>query len=473
MPEKSDVKLGAQQENLMGRVLIIDDEKLLGKQLYKLLNQEGYNVYYAPTGKEGIGIARSQNPDAVLLDLKLPDMDGLEVLKALNTLDPPPNTIMMTAHGNIELAVSAIKLGAYDFIEKPFTTDKLKVIVRNALKASELKNTISITANRGREKYGFDALVGRSEVISGIVSILKKLSSTDPRMVLITGESGTGKGIAARILHYNGVRASKPFIEINCAAIPEKLLESELFGYEAGAFTDAKKTKKGMFELAHGGTIFLDEIGDMDLTLQAKLVKAIEERTFRRIGGVSDISVDVRIIAATNRDLKQLVSSGLFRADLYHRLNVIQIHMPPLRERKEDIPLLTDYFLNLFNHELHRNIRHVPDSVREALLRYHWPGNIRELRSTIERAVILSEGDELNPRYIRLEEDGDDIKVEQSEDGMTLKIVFEETSLPKIEEAILKETLERANWNQSKAAKMLGISRDAVRYRMKKLGLLK
>jgi transcriptional regulator with PAS, ATPase and Fis domain len=300
------------------------------------------------------------------------------------------------------------------------------------------------------------------------------LSDTDPKTILITGESGTGKGLAAKILHLNGVRAEKPFIELNCAAIPETLLESELFGFEAGAFTDAKKMKKGIFELADRGTIFLDEIGDMSLSLQAKLVKVIEERVFRRIGGTRDITVDVRVIAATNHDLKDLINKKLFREDLYHRLNVISFEMPALRNRKEDVPMLTDHFVDYFNNELHRKIAIIPEEVRQVFLNYNWPGNVRELRSTIERAVLLSEGEKLNPRYTQLkEETGDvEIKVEKYDNSLILEIPIEDISLTKIEEKVIKEALSLNDWNQTRTADMLGVTREVLRYRMKKMGLL-
>ncbi len=454
-------------------ILIVDDEKFLCRQLEKALSQEGYSVISASTGKEGTEIAKKESPAVVLLDLKLPDADGLEILQIISTLEPHPTTIIMTAHGNIELAVSAIKTGAYDFIEKPFHVDKLKVIIRNAMSAIELRRNLSTATSREQEKYGFNSLIGKSEAIKEIIYLFQKLSDADPKTILITGESGTGKGLAARILHYNGVRAEKPLIELNCAAIPETLLESELFGYEPGAFTDAKKMKKGIFELADGGTIFLDEIGDMGLGLQAKLVKVIEERTFRKIGGTRDISVNVRVIAATNQDLKELVSKNLFREDLYHRLNVINIKMPPLRERKEDVPLLTDYFVTYFNSEAHKDINLVPEEVSEAFLSYHWPGNIRELRNTIERGVLLSEGKQINPRHLQLEEKSEDeIKLEKSEGRMILEIPLDDASLTKIEEKIIREALDLNDWNQKKTAEMLGITREVLRYRMKKMGLL-
>jgi DNA-binding NtrC family response regulator len=454
-------------------ILIVDDEKFLCQQLEKALSREGYSVIYAFTGKDGIEIAKKETPALILLDLKLPDADGLEIFQGMRMLEPRPTIIMMTAHGNVEIAVSAIKMGAYDFIEKPFHIDRLKVIIRNALSAIELKRNLIAATSREQEKYGFNSLIGKSEVVKEIIYLFHKLAETDPKTILITGESGTGKGLAARILHYNGLRAEKPFIELNCAAIPETLLESELFGYEAGAFTDARKMKKGILEVADEGTIFLDEIGDMSLALQAKLVKVIEEKTFRRMGGTRDISVDVRVIAATNHDIKELIGKNLFREDLYHRLNVINIKMPPLRERKEDIPLLTDYFVAYLNNEAHRDITIIPEEIREEFLNYHWPGNIRELRNTIERAVLLSEGERLNPRYIKLEETTEgEMKIEKSEDKMILEIPLTDASLAKIEEKVITEALDMNDRNQTKTADMLGITREVLRYRMKKMGLL-
>ncbi|MGH7807154.1 MAG: sigma-54-dependent transcriptional regulator [Thermodesulfobacteriota bacterium] len=455
-------------------ILIIDDEKLLAKQVEKALSLEGYSVVSAFTGGEGMEFAKKENPDLVLVDLKLPDTDGLEVLKIIGKLEPSPAAIMMTAHGSVEVAVSAIKLGAYDFIEKPFPVDKLKIMVRNALNTLELRSNLSAATLREQGKYKFTSLVGMSEPINEVIQLFQKLSDTDPKTILITGESGTGKGLAAKILHLNGVRAEKPFIELNCAAIPETLLESELFGFEAGAFTDAKKMKKGIFELADRGTIFLDEIGDMSLSLQAKLVKVIEERVFRRIGGTRDITVDVRVIAATNHDLKDLINKKLFREDLYHRLNVISFEMPALRNRKEDVPMLTDHFVDYFNNELHRKITIIPEEVRQVFLNYNWPGNVRELRSTIERAVLLSEGEKLNPRYTQLkEETGDvEIKVEKYDNSLILEIPIEDISLTKIEEKVIKEALSLNDWNQTRTADMLGVTREVLRYRMKKMGLL-
>jgi len=452
-------------------ILIIEDERLLCKQLHKALTQEGYSVITSFEGNEGLQIAKKENPDLVLLDLKLPDRNGLEVLKTFSSFEQSPTTIMMTAHGSVEVAVSAIRDGAYDFIEKPFPLDKLKVMVRNALRTTELKQSLSAVAHRAQEKYGFDSLIGDSEPVREIIYLFKRLTETDPKTILISGESGTGKGLAAKILHFNGIRNEKPFIELNCAAIPETLLESELFGHEAGAFTDAKKLKKGILEQADEGTVFLDEIGDMSLSLQAKLVKAVEERSFRRLGGTRDINVEICVIAATNQDIKSLVKSGDFREDLYHRLNVITFEMPALRDRMDDIKLLTEHFVSYFNVDLNKNITEIPEEVEKAFLQYNWPGNVRELRSTIERATLLSEDSVLNPKYVKLEYD-DSLNVQDSGEKMVIDVPLDDASLYKIEKKVITKALELNDWNQTRTADMLGITREVLRYRMKKWGLL-
>ncbi len=456
------------------RILIIDDEEYLCKNLEETLAEDGYEVFTAHTGNDGIEKVKQEIPDLILLDLKLPDKEGIDVLKNIDSLDYLPITIMMTAHGNVEAAVQAIKVGAYDFLEKPFPIDKLKVIVRNALNAKDLRNNLNTSLKVEKRKFGFQNLIGKSQAIKEIINLIEKLVVTDPKTILITGETGTGKGLVAKLLHYNGVRADKPFLELNCASIPETLLESELFGHEAGSFTDAKKMKKGIFEEAHRGTIFLDEIGDMSQTLQAKLVKVVEERTFRRIGGTRDITVDVRVIAATNRDLRELVRQNLFRDDLFHRLNVINFEMPSLRRRKEDIPLIVEFFLNHFNSELNKNIKIISDETMRALTHYGWPGNVRELRSTIERAVILSEGDELSPNYTQLEEnDGDNVvKIENDDRKMFLEIDLDNASLTGVEDKIIKRALEVNQWNQTKTSEMLGITWHTLRNKMKRMGML-
>jgi len=453
-------------------ILIIDDEVFFAKKLAKNLTNAGYNTFTAFNGKDGIRLALENNPKIAVVDFKLPDIDGIEVLKSFSKMDNPPISIIITAHGYVEAAVSAMRLGAYDFVEKPFPVDKLKIIIQNALSSASLKKTVDVATKKERRKHSFDSLVGDSDSINKVKELLKKLAAGDAKMVLITGETGTGKGLAAKVLHYNGPRAEKPFMEMNCAAIPENLLESELFGYEAGAFTDAKKSRSGILEDADGGSILLDEIGDMSLNLQAKLVKVIEERTFRRLGGKKDIHVDVQIIAATNKDLREQVKKQQFRDDLFHRLNVINFEMPTLRERKQDIPLLTDRFINYFNQDLNKSITSVPEEVMKSFKLYDWPGNVRELRSTIERAMILTEGGELNPIYINLETEEKEIKVKSEGSRMMLEISMDDSSLDEIEQKIIKQALEENDWNQTKTAKALKINRQNLRYRMKKMGLL-
>lgn len=453
-------------------ILLVDDEVFFTKQLAKNLSDSGYDVFTAFNGQEGLDIAREQSPRMAIVDLKLPDMSGLDVIKSLNELDQPPITIMITAHGYIEAAVSAMRLGAYDFVEKPFPVDKIKIILHNALNSANLRKTVAVATKHEKQKHGIGALIGTSPLIQNLTELLEKLAAGDPRMVLITGETGTGKGLAAKVLHYAGRRAEKPFLEMNCAAIPENLLESELFGYEAGSFTDAKKSKSGIFEDADGGTILLDEIGDMSLNLQAKLVKVVEERKFRRLGGKKDIKVDLLIIAATNKDLREEVKNNNFRQDLYHRLNVISFEMPCLRERKEDIPLLTDHFIQFFNNDINKGIKTVPEEIRRAFMAYNWPGNVRELRSTIERAMILSEGDALNPRYISLDMDDAGVSLEEQDGKMKLEVELDDSSLEDIEQKIIRKTLEQNNWNQTRAAGALKMNRQNLRYRMKKMGLL-
>ena len=453
-------------------ILLVDDEVFFTKNLAKNLSDAGYDVKSAFTGIEGVKLAKEFSPRLVIIDLKLPDMDGIEVLRSMNQLDPPPIPVIITAHGYVQAAVLAMRLGAYDFLEKPFPVDKLKIVLQNALSSANLQKAVDVTTRQEQKRYGFDSLVGTSSAIREVASLLEKLSKCDPKMVLITGETGTGKGLAAKVLHYNGSRADKPFLEMNCAAIPENLLESELFGYEAGSFTDAKKARSGILEDADGGTILLDEIGDMSLNLQAKLIKVVEERKFRRLGGKKDVRVDLQIIAATNKDLREEVKKNLFRQDLYHRLNVISFEMPCLRGRKEDIPLLTWHFVQFFNTDINRDIRTIPDEILNSLIHYDWPGNVRELRSTIEKAMILSEGEVLNSAYISIDSKEREIGVRTDGNKMTLEISLDGSSLDDIEQSIVRKTLENNDWNQTRTAKILKMNRQNLRYRMKKMGIL-
>ncbi len=455
-------------------ILIIEDEVFLANNLKKALVKEGYEVTVANTGQEGIYYAKERKPAVVILDMKLPDISGIEILKKFEEIELQTNTIMITAHGNVDTAILAIKNGAYDFIEKPFNVEKLKVAIRNATKTLRLTKNIHSKISSEKKEFGLHSLVGESKPIEELKEMLEILINSDPKTILITGESGTGKGLVAKILHYNGERATGPFIELNCAAIPENLLESELFGHEEGSFTDAKKTTTGIFEDADGGSLFLDEIGDMNINLQAKLIKVVEERRFRKIGGKKDIDVDVRIIAATNQDLQNLVEQNKFREDLFHRLNVISIKMPTLRERKNDIPLIAENFVNYFNNDMNKNIKSISEDIMNDFIYYDWPGNVRELRSTIEKATILSDGEKLNEKYINIEPNSEEnIEIEKTSDKVVMHISIDgSTTLDTIEENIIRQALELNNMNQTKTAKMLGVNRQNLRYKMKKMGLL-
>jgi len=454
-------------------VLIIDDEKLLCKQLQRILSDEGFEAFYALTGKEGLELFYKESPDLILLDLKLPDINGLEILKKIQLLNEDNfSTIIMTAHGSIENAVSAVKIGAYDFIEKPFSIDKLKLSINNAFKTLELKRSLSKVKKQEFQRYNYDILIDKSRKMKELIGVVKKITDADAKTILVTGETGTGKGLIAKLIHYNSVRKEEPFVDINCAAIPESLLESELFGFEAGAFTDAKKMKKGLFEIASKGTIFLDEIGDMGIPLQAKLLKVLDEKSIRRIGGVKNIKCDVKVIVGTNRNLKELVAKGNFRKDLYYRLNVIKITIPPLRERKEDIPFLTDYYIKCYNKETHRNVTEVPESVRTQLQNYHWPGNVRELRNVIERAVILSKGNTIQDNLLEFEAEEENYLTKCSKDECVVKFPKEKFDFDELEKRVLTEFLEKNRWNQTRTADDMNISRDKLRYKMKKYSLL-
>jgi len=454
-------------------ILVIDDEKLLCKHLQRTLADEGYETFSALTGKEGLELFYKESPDVILLDLKLPDINGLEILKKIQgSSEDNFSTIIMTAHGSIENAVSAVKIGAYDFIEKPFSIDKLKLIVKNAIHTLDLKRSLSNVKEQELSKYNFNVMIGKSRKIKELFNIVKKVIDADAKTILLTGETGTGKGLMAKLIHYNSTRKEKSFVDINCAAIPDNLLESELFGFEAGAFTDAKKMKKGLFELADKGTVFLDEIVDLSLPLQAKLLKVLDEKSFRRIGGVKNISCDVRVIVGTNKNIKELVNDGSFRQDLYYRLNVINIRVPPLRERKEDIQLLVDYFIKFYNEETHRNVTEIPESVRLKLQNYHWPGNVRELKNVIERAVILSKGSTILDSILEFETEENGFMARSTDSECVVRFPKEKFSMDELEKRVLSEFLDKNNWNQTKTAMDMGISRDKLRYKMKKYQLI-
>ncbi|HSG28894.1 MAG TPA: sigma-54 dependent transcriptional regulator [Candidatus Krumholzibacterium sp.] len=450
---------------MSGKILIIDDEKAIRWSLGEALKNQGYETDDAEKGKEGIGKFIEDPADLVILDLKLPDISGIEVLKRLKSEDPGLPVIMMTAYGEVETAVEAIKSGAYDFLLKPFQLEKMKVSIKNALENSRLRTELADIKKKDRENYDFKNFIGKSRVMQEVFKKVVKIGESRASTILIQGESGTGKELVARAIHESSRGTEMPFLEINCAALPEALLESELFGHEKGAFTDAKFRKKGLFELAENGTIFLDEIGEMGITLQSRLLRVLENKTFRRVGGVKDQKVNTRIVAATNRDLLGAIEAGLFRNDLYYRLQVIPIDLPPLRERKEDIPLLANFFIDLFNKEFKKKVAKIGPEVEKKLQAYSWPGNVRELKNVIERAILLEADEELLPEHVPIDSMTAEGGTEAGTGGGLDRI--QPMSIKEMEKILISRTLEETEGNKSKAARILGISRQTLREKTK------
>jgi len=446
-----------------GRILVVDDEYLIRWSLQQSLVEQGYEVLLAASAEEGLALMEREEPDLALLDIQLPGMSGMELLLSIREQKPDCAVIMVTATSDLSVAVKAMKDGAFDYIPKPFNLDEVKLVVDKALENRRLRNEVNLFREKESIRYGFHNFTFESEMMEEVVEVARKIAHSDTAIVLLTGESGTGKDLVAQAIHYESSRCDKPFMPLNCTALPRELLESELFGHERGAFTDAKELKKGLFEVTDGGTLFLDEIGDMDLALQAKLLRILESRSFKRVGGTRDISVDVRVIAATNRDLEERIREKAFREDLYYRLNVIPIAIPPLRERREDIVPLAERFLADFSKDLGKKIRKIEPAAAKAMEEYDWPGNVRELKNVIERAMILSSADSLGMEDLALKRV--DSALSPTDQAFTL-------NLDEMELRLINEALERVRNNQSGAAKLLGISRDTLRYRMKKHGLL-
>jgi len=456
----------------MPTVLVIDDERMIRWSIEQTLRPAGYEVSVAGTAAEGMALFRKVLPAVVFLDVRLPDEDGLTVLKTMKAESGADTAvIVMTAFGEIRTAVDAMRAGAYDYLKKPFDFDELEVVVRKALETTQLRREVGELRQERKKIYGVENIVARSAAMQRVLGVLDKVIQSDAATVLLRGENGTGKDLFARAIHYRGKRADGPFMDIACTAMPETLLESELFGYEKGAFTDARATKRGLLELADGGTLFLDEIGDMPLLSQVKLLKVIESRQFKRLGGTVDQHVDIRIVAATNRDLETAVKEGRFREDLYYRLKVIPLVLPPLRERSEDIPLLLEHYMTKYNAEFHKSFRHISQPAHRLLMAYRWPGNVRELRNLVERILILEQGDTILPEHLPPE-----ITLAADQAGSTaaqprFRLPPTGISLEAVERDFVRQSLEATDGNQTHAAQLLGISRDALRYRMQKFGL--
>jgi DNA-binding NtrC family response regulator len=444
-------------------VLVVDDEKLIRFTLRERLERAGYAVIEAGSGEEALGHLDTEI-DLVLLDYRLPDTDGVVLLKRFKESEPDTLVILMTAYSTVDTAVKAMRLGAYHYINKPFDLDEMMLLVEQALETTRLKREVRTLRASQSEPYSFSNIIGESEPMVDVKELLAKIAGSPASTVLLTGESGTGKDLAAKCIHYNSDRAAGRFMNITCSAMPDTLLETELFGHERGAFTDARLQKKGLLELADRGTVFLDEIGELSSSAQAKFLRFLEEKTMRRVGGAADIQVDVRVIAATNRDLDEDRRNGRFREDLFYRLRVLPVPLPPLRERAGDIPLLIKYFIHEFNVEFRKSVRDVSDEALAALESYEWPGNVRELKNAVERAMLLAEDELLTPN---------DFPMFTSQ-GATLtgfRLPAAGIDMEELERDLVEQALRRTNGNQTRASALLGMNRDQIRYRIEKYGL--
>ncbi|MGH7704141.1 MAG: sigma-54-dependent transcriptional regulator [Gemmatimonadales bacterium] len=463
-------------------VLIVDDERTLARAIKAFLVEHGYEAEVAGDAERALELLETLRPDVIFSDYKLPGMSGIELLRRIREFDSAIPVIIMTAFGSIEGAVEALKLGAFDYVKKPLDLEELKLLADRARETSLLKQELSYYRRRATRDVPFAGVVGESPAIRAVLEQARQIAALDQTPpVLITGETGTGKGLVARAIRASGPRGSKPFIEVNCTALPATLMEAELFGYERGAFTDAKESKIGLFEAAEGGFIFLDEVGDIELSLQGKLLRAIEERTVRRVGGIRDRKIDVRILAATNRDLERESQRERFRQDLYFRLAVILLRLPPLRERGDDVSLLAEHFLRQFATKYDKDARSLDGRARDLLRAYPWPGNVRELSHVIERAVLWSRGPVLDVEHLSLTSPvsaGPAASPPSASptrptgaDAAPAASPLEGGDLAQWEKAMLEQAMREAGGNQTKAARRLGITRDTLRYRLKKFDI--
>ena len=452
----------------MNRILVVDDEVGTRESLRMILKSD-YEMHLAKDAEEAFVRIKQHVPDIILLDILLPDLDGLKVLERIKQNDSDMIVIMITATKTVKTAVEAMKLGAYDYVTKPFDIDELRLIINRALSTRSLQKEVQFLREEVDRNYGFGSIIGKSKIMKEIFKVVRQVADSKST-VLVMGESGTGKELISRAIHYNGKRKNFPFVTINCAAIPETLIESELFGHERGAFTHAIERKLGRFELAHQGTLFLDEIGELTPATQSKILRFLEEKEFQRVGGSKTIKVDVRLICATNKDLPQLLKKEVFREDLYYRINVVPIVIPPLRERREDIPVLVDHFLMKYNAENSKNVKGLTKEASDLMMNYDWPGNVRELENLVERTVTLTHNEYIQPGELPFSVTNLS-KINGFRDHvLSGKVSFSEAE-KEFERLLILDALKKANFVQSHAADMLGITRRILKYKMDKLGI--
>jgi two-component system response regulator HydG len=449
---------------MKSKILIVDDEPSHLKMLEAVLTEEGFQVQKADDGQTAVQAVEERFYDLILMDVQMSKMDGIEALKRIKEISPGIPVIIMTAYASVNTAVDALKSGAYDYLTKPLDIDELKILVQKALRHQQLEKENIFLREQLKGRFDFSNIIGQSAMMLQLFETMSLVAPSDAT-VLITGDSGTGKEIIASAIHQNSLRHEKPLIKVNCAALPETLLESELFGHERGAFTGAQSRRQGRFQLAHGGTIFLDEIAEMAPSTQAKILRVLQEREFEPLGGSSTVKVDARVIAATNKDLKSEIKEGRFREDLYFRVNVVMLNVPPLRERREDIPLLADFFLRQYAEKNHQLIKGFTPLAADLLMRYHWPGNVRELENVIERAVIMARGDVITPG--EYPETLRSLEPDLKKTGIDLT---PGRSLKAVEKEMILRTLEDTNGNRTHAAKILGISRRTLQLKLKDYG---
>ena len=452
----------------MGRILVADDHDSLRRGIVRALSDAKHEVDEAPNGNVAIEKLHEGQYDVVVSDLKMGGSDGMDVLRTTKALHPTTAVILMTAFGSVHTAVEAMKSGAFDYVQKPFEIEEMEVKIEKALEMRRMRHELDYLRHTQNDIYDFDRIIGTSPSLQKVLGVVKKVAKSNTT-VLVRGETGTGKELIAGAIHHNSHRAGRNFVKVNCAALPETLLESELFGHEKGAYTGADRQRIGRFEQADSGSLFLDEVGDMSPAIQAKILRVLQEHEFERLGGTRTQKVDVRLIAATNRDLSQMVASGQFREDLYYRLNVVSVEMPPLRERKADILALAMFFVRKFAGELKKKSEGIEPEAQKMLLRYNWPGNIRELENSIERAILMSEGQQIAPDDLRLGEIVTAGSSSSREASALVKIPPAGVPLEEIERSALLEALKMSNWVQKDAAELLGISPRVMNYKIKTL----